>query len=161
MSITGITPLLRIQLNQRINAHNSHASLDGTLQLLNLAHTGLENTGLETVLHLAVRQVQAVVFVIPRLSRGLVVSLLLLAGLLGRRGGLREPVGGRCLGWRVRVRGVFGCRALGEGVAATKLGCELGGVFGGVDGEGVGDGEERGCEGAYGKLFAGALDDMC
>jgi hypothetical protein len=46
---------------------------------------------------------------------------------------------------------------LGEGVAGAQVCNELGGVFGSVDGESLGDGEEGGSEGGYGKLFAGAL----
>lgn len=55
------TPLLRIQLNQRINPHNSHTSLHSTLQLLNLTHTGLEHTSLQTVVHSALDEIEAVV----------------------------------------------------------------------------------------------------
>ena len=40
--------------------------------------------------------------------------------------------------------------SLGESVAGAELGDEFAGVFCCVDGEGGGDGEERGREGAYG-----------
>lgn len=122
MPVPRITPLLRIQLNQRVNAHDRHTSFNSTLQLLDLAHTRLEHTGLQTILHLAIRQIQTVILVTPRFGCGLVVGLLLLAGLFGAWGRLREAVGGGCLGWGVGVRAsgcVFCCCALGEGVAAA------------------------------------------
>ena len=58
-----LTPLLRIKLNQSIDPHNRHASLDSTLELLDLAHARLEHTGLDTVVHTALGEVEAVVLV--------------------------------------------------------------------------------------------------
>lgn len=65
------------------------------------------------------------------------------------RGGV--AVGGGGLGGRVGdgVRG-----ALRQGVARAELGDEVGGVFGGVDGEGGRDCEEGGGEGCDGELFS-------
>lgn len=123
-------PLLRIQLNQRINPHNRDARLDGALQLLDLAHAGLQHAGLEAIVHLAVEQVQAVILV--ALAAG---ELFCVFGGGGVGGG-----------------------ALGEGVAGAQLGDQLGAVFCGVYGEGFGDGEEGLGEGGYGELFTGALE---
>lgn len=67
MSIIA-TLFLRVELDQRVDTHNSHARLDGGLQLLDLAHTGLKDTGLQAVMHLAVCEIQPVVLVVLRLS---------------------------------------------------------------------------------------------
>jgi hypothetical protein len=72
MSVTIIvttSTLFRIQLDQGINTHDCDACLDCGLQLLHFAHTWLEDTSLQTVVHLAVRQVQTVVLVVLRLRQ--------------------------------------------------------------------------------------------
>lgn len=129
--ILPTTPLLRIQLNQRINPHNGDTRLDRALQLLHLAHARLQDTGLETIMDFTVGQVEAVVLVPFAAGEAFCV------------------VGG----------GGVGGGALGEGVAGAELGDEVGGVFCGVCGEGFGDREERGGEGGDGELFAGALGE--
>ncbi len=48
------TPLLRVQLDERIDAHDGDASLDGALQLAHLAHAGLQHAGLDLVRELAI-----------------------------------------------------------------------------------------------------------
>jgi hypothetical protein len=82
MSVTIIvttSTLFRIQLDQGINTHDGDASLHCGLQLLHLAHTRLKDTSLQTVVYLAVRQVQSVVLVVLRLRQ--------LLRVLGRRVG--------------------------------------------------------------------------
>ena len=64
VSIITAALLLRVELDQRVDTHDRHACLDGRLQLLDLAHAGLKHTSLETVVHLAVCQIEAVVFVV-------------------------------------------------------------------------------------------------
>lgn len=76
-----LTPLFRIQLDEGVDSHNSNASLDSRLQLLDLAHAGLEHTGLDAVVHLALCQVKTVVLVVLLLG-----NLLLLLGREGLRG---------------------------------------------------------------------------
>jgi hypothetical protein len=50
MTMTIITALLlRIKLNHGVNPHDSHTSLDSTLQLLDLAHGRLQDTHFQTV----------------------------------------------------------------------------------------------------------------
>lgn len=95
---------LRIQLDHGINTHDSYASFDGTLQLLHLAHAGLQDTSLQTVVDSALHQIQAVV---P-------VGLLLGDGLLF-------------------LVGIALLDALGDGVADSQLGNEFGRVLGCVD----------------------------
>ena len=109
--IVSAAPLLRIQLNQRINPHDRHTRLNCRLQLLHLAHAGLQDTRLQAIVHLTVRQVKAVVLVAFAACELLCV------------------LGGRSVG---------GC-ALGEGVAGAELGDEFGAVLRGVCGEGFGD----------------------
>ena len=89
MPIVAATLLLRVQLNQRIDTHDGHARLDGRLQLLDLAHAGLEDTGLQAVVHLAICQVQTVVLVVLRLGELLGV---LRGGVCGVDGSLRKGV---------------------------------------------------------------------
>jgi hypothetical protein len=81
--ILATAALLRIQLDQGINTHNGHTCLYRGLQLLHLAHTRLEDTSLEAVVHFAVGQVQAVVLVVLRLRQLLGV----LRGGVGRVNG--------------------------------------------------------------------------
>ena len=89
MPIVAATLLLRVQLNQRIDTHDGHARLDGRLQLLDLAHAGLEDTGLQAVVHLSICQVQTVVLVVLRLGELLGV---LRGGVCGVDGSLRKGV---------------------------------------------------------------------
>lgn len=49
MPIILTTPLFRIKFNKRINTHNSHTSLNSTLELLNLTHAGLQHSHLERI----------------------------------------------------------------------------------------------------------------
>lgn len=115
------TLLLRIKLDQCVDTHDRHARLDGGLQLLNLAHAGLKDTGLEAVMYFAVCEVQTVVLVILRLGE---LFCVLRRGICGVDGSLRKRVSGSQVG--------------------DKLGC----VFRGVDGESLGDGEKslgKGC----------------
>lgn len=130
MPIIVAAPLLRVQLDQRIDTHDGDTGLNGRLELLDLAHAGLEDTSLEAVVHLSVREVQTVVLVVLRLGE-----------LLG-----------------VLRRGVSGVDcSLGEGVAGAEVGNELGGVLCCVDSERLGDGEESLREGSDGQLLTGAL----
>ena len=67
--------LLRVQLDHRVNTHDSNASLDSTLQLLDLAHAGLQNTGLQSVVDASLRQIQSVVAVSLLLGNGLLLLI--------------------------------------------------------------------------------------
>lgn len=78
-----LAPLLRIKLNQRIDPHNRHASLNSTLELLDLAHARLEHTSLDAVVHAALGEVEAVVAVALGLGNGFGI------GVGGRLGLLR------------------------------------------------------------------------
>lgn len=77
MAVAIIRRLLRVQLDNRVNAHDGNAGLNSTLKLLDLAHTGLENTGLESVVNASLHQIQPVVAVCLLLGDG----LLLLIGI--------------------------------------------------------------------------------
>ena len=78
-----LAPLLRVKLDQSVDPHDRHASLDSTLELLNLAHARLEHTGLDAVVHAALGEIEAVVAVALGLGDGFVV------GVGGRLGLLR------------------------------------------------------------------------
>jgi hypothetical protein len=52
MSIV-LTPLLGIKLDQSIDPHDRHASLNSTLELLHLAHARLKHTRFDAVVHAA------------------------------------------------------------------------------------------------------------
>jgi len=136
MPVLPAPPLFRIQLNQRINPHYRNTRLHRTLQLPHLAHTRLQHPRLDLIHHFSPRQVQPVILVVLALGDGVVL-------LVGGFGG-----GGVGRGF---------VDALGGGVVGADLGDEVGGVFGGVDGEGAGDDEEGLREFADGELFAGAL----
>jgi hypothetical protein len=127
------TLLLRIKLDQCVNAHDRHTRLDGGLQLFNLAHAGLEDTGLQAIVHLAVCEVQPVVLVVLRLGKLLRVL-------------------------RRRVGGVDG--SLRERVSRSQVGNELGCVLCCVDGEGLRNGKESLCKGCDRQLLTRALCDM-
>lgn len=73
MPMSIILLLLRIQLNHGINPHNRNASLDRTLELLDLAHARLQDASLDRICHLALHQVEAVVLVRLLLGDGLLV----------------------------------------------------------------------------------------
>lgn len=92
--IIAATPLFRIELDERVDAHDGDARLDGALQLLDLAHAGLEHAGLDAVVHLAARQIEPVVLIPLGLGEGLGV------GVLGLFGGC---AGGRTRTGRVRL----------------------------------------------------------
>lgn len=126
------TPILRVQLDHRIDTHNRDTGLNRALQLLDLAHAGLKHAGLDAVAHPTRAQVESVVLVVLLLSKRLFV--------LGAGG--------------VMLVG----EALGQGVAGAQLRDELGTVFRCVDGERSRNYEEGGREGADGELFARALD---
>ena len=55
--------LLGVQLDHRVNAHDGNAGLDSTLELLDLAHTGLQNTCLQSVVDSSLHQIQSIVAV--------------------------------------------------------------------------------------------------
>ena len=57
------TSLLRIELDERVDSHDRHTRLDGTLQLLYLAHARLQHTCFQTVVHPALGEVETVVLV--------------------------------------------------------------------------------------------------
>jgi hypothetical protein len=80
-----LAPLLRIKLNQSIDPHNRHASLDSTLELLDLAHAWLKHTGLDAVVHAALGQVEAVVAVALGFGNRFGVGVGGRLRLLGRR----------------------------------------------------------------------------
>lgn len=46
---------LWVQLDHGIDTHDGNAGLNSTLELLNLAHTGLQYTSLEGIMHTALR----------------------------------------------------------------------------------------------------------
>ena len=70
-----LAPLLRIKLDQSVDPHDRHTGLYGTLELLDLAHAGLEHTGLQAVVHAALGQVEAVVAVALGLGDGFGVGV--------------------------------------------------------------------------------------
>lgn len=119
---------LRVQLDHGIDTHNGNASLDGTLQLLDLTHARLEDTGLEGVVNTTLGQVETIVAV------GLLLgdSLLLLVGIAV-------------------------LHTLRQSMSDTELGDKLGRVLSGVDGQGLGDSQEGLGEFTDGELLARAL----
>jgi hypothetical protein len=133
MPVVAATLLLRVKLNQRIDTHNGNARLDGRLQLLDLAHAGLENTSLQAVMYLTICEVQTIVLVVLRLGK------------------LFRILGGR-------VCGVDG--PLRERVSRSQVGNKLGCILCCVDGEGLGDGEKSLCKGCDSELLTRALCDM-
>lgn len=65
VTMTVITTLLLgVELDDGIDSHDSHTSLDSTLQLLDLAHGRLQDTHLQTVDDTALGQIQTVVLVV-------------------------------------------------------------------------------------------------
>ena len=76
MSVSVVlAPLLRVKLDQRIDPHDRHASLDSALELLDLAHAGLEHAGFDAVVHAALGQVETVVAVALCLGDGFGVGV--------------------------------------------------------------------------------------
>jgi hypothetical protein len=74
MTMTIITALLlRVKLDHGVNSHDSHTSLNSTLQLLDLAHGRLQNTHLQTVDNTTLGQIQTVVLVVLLLGKRLFV----------------------------------------------------------------------------------------
>jgi hypothetical protein len=134
MTMPVITALLlRIKLDQCVDTHDGYARLDGGLQLLDLAHAGLKDTGLQTVMYLAVCEVQTVVLVVLRLGK---LFRVLRRGVCEVDGSLRERV------------------------SRSQVGDELGCVLCCIDSESLGDGEESLGEGCDSQLLTGALCDM-
>ena len=80
-----LAPLLGIKLDQGVDSHNRHASLDSALELLDLAHARLEHTRLDAVVHAALGEVEAVVAVALGLGDGFGVGVGGRLRLLGRR----------------------------------------------------------------------------
>jgi len=79
MTVTVIAALLlRVELDHRIDSHDSHTRLNSTLQLLDLAHGGLQNTHLQAVDNTTLGQIQTVVLVVLLLGE----RLLILSGRL-------------------------------------------------------------------------------
>ena len=130
MPVIATALLLGVELDQRVNTHNGNACLDGGLQLLDLAHAGLEDTSLQAVVNLAVCEVETVILVVLRLGKLFRVL-------------------------RGRICGVDG--SLRERVSRSQVGDELGGVLGGIDSEGLGDGKESLGECRDGQLLTRAL----
>jgi hypothetical protein len=62
--ITTTTLLLSIQLDHGINPHDGNTSLDSTLQLLDLAHSGLQHSYFNTIDNPPSTQIKSIVFVI-------------------------------------------------------------------------------------------------
>lgn len=124
--------LLWIKLNQCIDTHNRHTRLDGRLELLDLAHAGLQNTGLQAVMYLAICEIQTVVLVVLRLGK--------LFRVLRRRVGRVDS-------------------SLGKGVPRSQIGDKLGCVLCCVDGESLRNGEESLGESCNSKLLTRALYD--
>jgi len=65
MTVTIITTLvLRVELDHRVDSHDSHTGLDGTLQLLDLAHGRLQYTHLQAVDDTTLGEIETVVLVV-------------------------------------------------------------------------------------------------
>lgn len=120
--------LLGVQLDHGINAHNGYTSFNSTLELLNLAHAGFQNTGLEAVVDSSLHQIETIALVCLLLGDSLLVLV-----------------------------GIAFLEALGESVAYSELCDEFRRVLGGVDSQGLGDYEERLGEFTDSELFPGTL----
>ena len=70
-----LTPLLGVELDEGVDSHDGHAGLDGTLELLDLTHAGLEHAGLQAVVHTTLGQVETVVAVALGFGDGLGVCV--------------------------------------------------------------------------------------
>lgn len=128
MTVSIVLLRLWVQLDHRVNTHNSNTGFHSTLKLLDLAHAGFQDTSLEAVVDAALHQIEAVVLVGLLLSN----SLLFLVSI------------------------AF-LNTLRKSVADTKLGNKFRGILGGVDGQGLGDDEERLSKFTNGQLLPGAL----
>ena len=117
-----------VQLDHRVDTHNGDTGLHGTLELFDLAHARLQDTSLKAVVNPALRQVETVV----------AVGLLFGDGFLF-------------------LVGVSFLHPLRKSVTDTKLGNEIRGVLGGINGQSLGDNEERLGKFANGKLFPRTL----
>lgn len=74
VTVTIITTLvLGVELDHRVDSHNGHTGLDSTLQLLDLAHGGLQNTHLQAVDNATLGEVQTVVLVVLLLGKRFLV----------------------------------------------------------------------------------------
>lgn len=120
--------LFRIEFDHGIDSHDGDTSLHRTLQLSHLTHARLKYAGLDRIMDSSLHQIQTVVLV------GLLLS--------------------NCLFLIVCVSFLD---TLGEGVADTQLGDELGRILGGVHGQGLRDDQERLGKFADCKLFSGSL----
>lgn len=143
--VLSTTALLRIKLDQRINPHDGHTSLDSRFELLHLTHTRLQYARLHTIMHTTFREIKTIILVPLRLGQSFRVG----PAVLRRRWTLRR------LRRAVRLLRLVGHGsgfggALAEGVAGAELGDEFAAVFCCVDGEGGGDNEEGSGEGANG-----------
>lgn len=65
-----LPPLLRIQLNQRIDPHDRNASLNRTLQLPHLTHGRFQDSQLDAIDAFPVLEIEAVVLVPAVLGYG-------------------------------------------------------------------------------------------
>lgn len=70
-----VTLLLRIQLDHGVDSHYGDASLDGRLELLDLAHARFEDTCFHAVLHPTLAEVETVVLVALGLGQSLGVGV--------------------------------------------------------------------------------------
>jgi len=75
VAVAVIRRLLGVQLDDRINTHDGNAGLDSTLELLDLAHAGLQHTGLESVVNTSLHQIQSIVAVGLLLGDGLLLLI--------------------------------------------------------------------------------------
>lgn len=71
VTMTIILLLFWVQLDHRVNTHDGNASLNSTLELLDLAHAGLQNTSLESIVNPSLHQIQTIVAVGLLLGKGL------------------------------------------------------------------------------------------
>ena len=140
--ILASTTLLRIKLNQRINPHNRHTSLHGTLELLDFTHARLKHARFHTVVYSTLYEVKAIILVALRLSKRFSIRIS-----VARSRALWRFWCAVCLlrlGWD-------GCgfgSPLAEGMSRAQLGDEFAAIFCCVYRESCGDGEEGGGEGA-------------
>lgn len=102
VTVAVILLSLRVQLDHGINTHDGYASLDGTLELLDLAHGRFQDTSLEAVVDASLHQVKAVVLVGLLLGDGL-LFLVGIAFLYALRNSMTDSQLGNEFG------GILGC----------------------------------------------------
>lgn len=73
--VLASTPLLRIKFDECVDSHDSNTRLHSTLELLDFAHSWLQHTRLERVVHFAALQVEAIVLVALGLGNGFCISI--------------------------------------------------------------------------------------